>query len=277
MPSIVGLTGGATLTYGALIGALFLFQRSLLYVPPGDRADLAAISMPGLEAVESRTADGLVLTHWYRPPARADGPVVLLFHGTAGHIGDRVPKYRALYEAGFGVFLAEYRGYNGNPGKPSEAGLMADAASVLAALAARGVGPERTVLYGESLGTGVAVRLASEDRYAGLVLEAPYSSIAEVAQHHYWYVPARWLIQDKWDSMSQIGRIEAPLLVLLGGRDRTVPAQFGQKLFEAAPAPKERLHLAEAGHTDFYDFAEVRSGVVGFIQGLGSAKIEAAE
>lgn len=277
MPSILGLTGGAVTVYGALVGALFLFQRSLLYVPPADRAEAAEAGLPGLEAVETRTADGLSLTHWYRPSERADGPVVLLFHGNAGHIGDRVPKYRALYQAGFGVFLAEYRGYNGNPGRPSEDGLMADAASVLAVLAERGVGPERIVLYGESLGTGVAVRLASEGRYAGLVLEAPYSSVAEVAQHHYWYVPARWLIQDKWDSMGRIGRVETPLLILLGGRDRTVPAQFGQKLFEAAPGPKDRIYLAEAGHTDFYDFAEAREGVVGFIEGLALARVRAAE
>lgn len=277
MPSILGLTGTAVAIYGVMVGALFTFQRSLLYVPPRDRADLGEVRLPDLEAVKTQTADGLTLTHWYRPPQTADGPVILLFHGNAGHIGDRVPKYRALYEAGFGVFLAEYRGYNGNPGKPSEAGLMADAASALAHLAERGIGPERIVLYGESLGTGVAVRLASEGRYAGLVLEAPYSSIAEVAQHHYWYVPALWLIQDKWDSMSRIGQVQLPLLVMLGGRDATVPSQFGQKLFEAAPAPKERIFLAEAGHTDFYDFPQAVTGVVAFIQALSPAKARAAE
>ena len=206
MGRMTGFFGSVVVVYGLLVGSLFWFQRSLLYVPPGDRPDLAAAAISGLEAVAIETEDGLELTHWYRPPANPGAPVVILFHGNAGHIGDRAAKYRPLFEAGFGVFLAEYRGYGGNPGSPTEEDLTADARSVLAFLAARGVTPARTIVYGESLGTGLAVKMAADRPVAGLVLEAPPGSIAEVAQAHYWYVPAKWMIWDKWNVIDLLER-----------------------------------------------------------------------
>lgn len=266
MPHFYGFFGSFVGVYGVVLCAMYVFQRSLLYVPPGEHAEIALSGQADLEVVTTATSDGLTLAHWYRPPSESDGPVVVVFHGNAGHIGDRVSKYRAFYDAGFGVFLAEYRGYNGNPGRPTEADILADAEPVLDYLAEQGVGPNRIVLYGESLGSGVAVKLASERSYACVVLEAPYSSIAEVAQHHYWYVPAYWLIHDKWDSMARIASVNSPLLVLIGERDRTVPPQFSRKLFEAAPGPKEKLVLPNAGHTDFYSFPEVPARVVAFMR-----------
>ena len=252
--------------YGLVLGGLYIFQRSLLYMPPGAHAEITLTERADLEVVTTMTRDGLVLEHWYRPPADPDGPVVLMFHGNAGHIGDRVPKYRPFYDAGLGIFMVEYRGYNGNPGRPSEAAFLADADVVLQYLATQGVGPERIVLYGESLGTGVAVKLAADGHYAGIVLEAPFSSIADIAQHHYWYVPAYWLIHDKWNSLRRIARVETPLLVLVGEQDRTVPPKFSRKLFEAAPGPKDIVVVPEAGHTDFYEFPEVPARVIDFVR-----------
>ena len=153
------------------------------------------------------------------------------------HLGHRVGKLRSLVDAGHGLFLVGYRGYSANPGSPSEDGLTADARSVLAWLSEEGVGPERIVLYGESLGSAVAVKVASESKVAGLVLEAPPSSIVDVAQAHYWYLPARWLLLDKWNSQARIGDAGAPILIFHGARDRVVPERFGRKLFAAAPEP----------------------------------------
>ena len=145
--------------------------------------------------------------------------------------------------------------------------MTADGTALLAWLAGRGVAPARTWLYGESLGTGLAVKLAAaaEPPLAGVILEAPYTSIAAVAQAHYWYVPAKWLVKDRWDVASRIAAIRAPLLILHGERDRTVPTRFGRALFEAAVAPKEALWLPRASHNDVLDSAEARQRVLTFL------------
>ncbi len=266
MKPMVGFFGTAITVYGLVLGGLFVFQRSLLYFPPHDRPDIAAVAQPGLETVTLRSEDGLKLFHWYRPPVAPDGPVVLLFHGNAGHIGERVPKYRPLLDAGFGVFFAEYRGYGGNPGRPNESALTADGWAALAYLRERGVAPERILLYGESLGTCLATKLAAGAPVAGLILEAPPGSIAAVAQRHYWYVPAKWLLLDKWNAIDLMDQVAAPLLLLHGEADRTVPVDFGRRVFEAASGEKEALFLPGGSHVDLYDFPQVPARVIDFIR-----------
>lgn len=266
MRRMTGFFGTALVVYGAMVGAMVVFQRSLMYFPPSDRPEIAAAGLPGLELVSHETHDGLVLDHWYHPPREPDGPVIVLFHGNAGHIGDRAAKYRSLFKAGFGVFLAEYRGYGGNPGSPSEEAITADARLVLDQLAARGVGPERIVLYGESLGTGVAVKMAAEWAVAGLVLEAPPGSVAEVAQAHYWYVPAKWLIWDRWDVIPLLASLRVPLLVLHGENDATVPIRFGRRVYEAAGGEKEAVFQPGGGHVDLYNYSGVPERVIGFVR-----------
>lgn len=252
--------------YLALTGIVFLMQRTLLYPAGSVLPELAEAGVDGLQAVTTRTRDGLQLVHWYRPPAAPEGPVVVVFHGNAGHMGDRVPKLGPLLDEGFGLFFASYRGYGGNPGKPTEADLTADSRSVLDWLQDQGVGVDRTVLYGESLGTGVAVTLATERPVAAVVLEAPYTSIAELSQYHYWYLPARWLILDPWDSLQRVPNLRAPLLVLHGDRDPTVPVRYGRRLFAAAPEPKEMLEIEGGGHVDLFDYPRVAERVAKFIR-----------
>jgi fermentation-respiration switch protein FrsA (DUF1100 family) len=219
-----------------------------------------------MEAVTVTTEDGLDLVHWYRPPTAPNGLVVVIFHGNAGHIGDRVPKYWPLLQAGLGVFFAEYRGYGGNPGRPSEDGLTADGLSVMAYLSARGIAPERIILYGESLGTGLAIKLAAGRPVAGLILEAPPGSIAEVAQAHYWYVPAKWLLLDQWNAIDLMGQVAAPLLLMHGEADGVVPVRFGRRVYKAADGPKEALFLPRGGHADLYSFPEVPARVIDFVR-----------
>ena len=252
--------------YLLLLGAVFLMQRSLLY--PGAKAtpDVTRAGVAGIEVVTTETSDGLRLSHWYVPPRDDQGPVLVVFHGNAGHHGDRLPKLIGLVRAGIGVLLAGYRGYGGNPGRPTEEDLTADARVLLDWLAKQGVGPERTVLYGESLGTGIAVKMAAERQVAAVVLESPYTTMAELAQFHYWYLPAKWLILDKWNSLAHIGRIGAPLLVVHGARDRIVPLRYGRRLFEAAPEPKEFFAMERGGHNDLYEFPEVAARVIDFLE-----------
>lgn len=257
---------GTTLSvYLLFVGAVFAFQRSLLYPAGREAPDPSHAAVSGIQAVATETEEGLSLTHWYRPPARPDAPVLVVFHGNGGHAGDRISKLLELYRAGLGVLIAGYRGYGGNPGRPSEEALSADARGLLDWLAAQGIGPERTVLYGESLGTGIAVKMAAERPVGAVVLEAPYTSIAEVAQHHYWYLPARWLVLDRWDSMARVPDLEVPLLVLHGSDDRTIPARYGRRLFEAVSGPKELLVVEGGAHNDLYDYPEVPARVIDFL------------
>jgi poly(3-hydroxybutyrate) depolymerase len=176
--------GTTVSVYLLLTAAVFVMQRTLLYPAARHAPSLAAQNVAGLREVATQTPDGLRLRHWYLPPAEPGTPVLVMFHGNAGHIGDRVPKLDEIIDAGFGVLLAGYRGYSGNPGKPTEDDLTADAHLLLDWLAEQGVPAERTVIYGESLGTGVAVKMAAMRETAGVILESPYTSIAEPHRAH---------------------------------------------------------------------------------------------
>ena len=259
--------------YAAFVGALFLFQRNMLYFPDSSVPSQQESRVAEMDTVTLKTADGLELRSWYRPAAKGN-PTIVFFQGNAGHIGYRGFKARLFMDAGFGVLLVGYRGYGGNRGKPTEQGLYADGRASLAFLESRGVGPAVTVLYGESLGSGVAVQLAVEragkEAFAAVVLEAPFTSVADVAAHHYPIVPARWLVKDSFDSVAKIGAIGAPLLVVQGERDSVIPTRFGRKLFAAAAHPKEGVWIENADHNDLYDYGAGKA-VVAYLKGLFAA------
>ncbi len=246
-----GLLGGLGGVYAALALGMYVAQRQILYPATTRPPDPKLADAAGLETVTIAGHDGLSLRHWYRP-AQPGAPTVVAFHGNAGTVGDRVDKLRPLLDAGFGLLLAEYRGYGGNPGRPTEGHLLGDAEAVLAWLAERGVPAMRTALYGESLGTGVAVAMAARRSVGAVVLDAPFTSVAELAQRHYWYLPAKWLVHDRFDSLRRIRDVTAPVLVLHGRRDRIVPLRFGRRLFAAANEPKQVWIASEGGHTDLW-------------------------
>jgi len=262
------LIGFALVAYAALVGGLYLFQRQLLYLPDKSRPELAGLAELGVREVTLSTEDGLSLLSWYLPghPGR---PVIAYFHGNGGHIGYRVERVLRFAREGFGVLMAEYRGYGGNPGTPNEAGFYADGRTALAFLDREGVTPNRLVLYGESLGSGVAVALAAEHQVAAVILEAPPTSVAEVAQCHFPFVPASRMVVDRFDSLSSIGKVRAPILVLHGERDRVVPVRFGRALLDAAPEPKEGWFAPEAGHEDLASYGGLDVAVAFIERRLG--------
>ncbi len=242
--------------YALILALLFALQRSLLYYPSAERPDPAEFGLAGVVTpVALETGDGLTILAWHRPPARDSLPTLVYFHGNAGHIGHRAGKAAVFLEAGLGILLVEYRGYGGNPGRPTEEGLYEDARAAVGFLRERGVAEQRMLLYGESIGAGVAVQIASEGlAAAGIILEAPPTSIAAVAQSHYPFLPAYWLVIDRFDSIAKIGKVRMPLLILHGERDTIVPVRFGRALLEAAQQPKEGRFFPEAGHNDLYEF-----------------------
>lgn len=263
--------GGIAAVYVALLVLLFVAQRSILYVPDTQAPSLAAVGLQGvMEVVETESADGLRLLAWHRPPPTNLAPVLVYFHGNAGHIGHRAERVRPYVEAGFGAVLVEYRGYGGNPGRPTEDGLYADARAALDFLAQRDVTPERLVFYGESLGSAIAVQMAVERDCAGLVLEAPFTSVAAVAQSRYWMFPVRHLVRDKFDSLAKIGSVRCPLLVMHGEADAVVPIRYGRELFAAAREPKESKWFADGTHTNFDELGGP-AVVLGFLGRQGAA------
>ena len=255
MKTILFLLSSCIFLYALLILALFFMQRSFLYFPSNEKLDLSKAVVTGLEEVKLETADGLVLTAWFMKPEPArNGETFLLFHGNAGHIGHRVEKFRRILEAGYGFLFLEYRGYGGNPGKPSEAGLNFDAQSALDFLSRRGIPDEKVILYGESLGCGIAVRAASEHHFSAVILEAPYTSIADVAQRQFWFLPVRWLVRDRYDTLAIINSITSPVIVMHGNQDDIIHVSFGKRVFDAAPDPKTAWFFEGAGHNNLKDF-----------------------
>lgn len=271
MHTLINLLGGLIGAYALLVGLIFFAQRSLMYHPGDDTGTPEAAGLPLARDIRVKTEDGLALVSWYLAPA-AGQPVVLYLHGNAGTITDRAYKARILADHGIGVVLAEYRGYGGNPGRPSEAGLYADARANLAWLSEAGHRPEDVVIYGESLGTGVAVQAARELADAGtplrgLVLEAPFTAMADAARFHYPWAPTGLLTRDRYASKEKIAGVGTPVLILHGTRDRTVPLDQGQRLFSLAVEPKSSAWLNGAGHADLYDFGAAEI-VLSFVSGL---------
>ncbi|MEK9751932.1 MAG: alpha/beta hydrolase [Rhodospirillaceae bacterium] len=244
--------------YAALIGVMYFSQRHLMYHPGADLESPAVSGVAEMSPLALETADALTLQSWYAPP-RDGRPVLVYFHGNAGHIGDRGFKARPFLDAGMGVMLVGYRGFGGNPGNPTETGLYNDAEAALSHLVALGVGPENWVLYGESLGTGLAVEMAERRAKAGtpvgaVVLEAPFTSMGDAAQSRYPFLLARWLVKDRYHSISKIASISAPLLIFHGNLDGVVPFSLGRRLFEAAQEPKRFETIDGAHHSNLFDF-----------------------
>lgn len=243
------------LTLGVILlvmAALWFGQRGLIYFPDGQTPAPGAFGLPDAEPQTFETEDELTLGGWFLPArSSATGYTVIIFNGNAGHRGYRAGLAAQLAARGLAVFLFDYRGYGGNPGLPSEAGLTRDARAALAYLGRRpGVDLTRIVFFGESLGAAVAVQLALEFPPAALILRSPFSSMTAIGSHHYPILPVRWLLRDRYPSIDRIRRITSPLLIVAGEEDRIVPLADTQRLFDAAPEAKRLVVIPGADHND---------------------------
>jgi fermentation-respiration switch protein FrsA (DUF1100 family) len=257
----------AILVYGGVLALMYVFQRSLMYFPDRIRTAPAAAGLPQAEEVTLTSADGERLIAWHVPP-QGSKPVVIYFHGNGGALNLRADRFRWLTADGFGLLGLSYRGYGGSTGKPTEAGMLLDAAAAYGFAAAR-YPPGRIVVWGESLGTGVAVALAAERPVAGLILDAPFTSAADIGASAYPFIPVRWFIKDSFRSDQRIGRVKAPLLVLHGDMDGIVPVRFGERLFALANEPKQMVRFALGGHVNLDDHG-APDAVRAFLNGLPS-------
>lgn len=276
MSSILRLALLAIAGWAVVVGLAWLFQRSLIYLPMTGAPPPARTVLARAEEVAYETADGLSLAGWLvRPEGPASGTTVLVFNGNAGNRALRAPLARALSEAGHTVLLTDYRGYGGNPGRPSEEGLVEDARAARAfLLERRGADPARLVYYGESLGSAVAVRLAEAHPPAALVLRSPFPSLVAVGRAHYPILPVGLLLRDRFVCSERIARVESPLLVLAGEEDSIIPVRFSRAIFDAAREPKRLVVIAGADHNDDELLAGERlvSEVLRFLEdGAGAA------
>lgn len=251
--------------YGGLITVMYVCQRGLMYFSDPTRTPPATAGLPQAEEVVLTASDGEKLIAWHVPP-RGERPVLIYFHGNAGALDLRVGRFRWVLAEGNGLVALSYRGYGGSSGRPSEQGLIRDAVAAYEFAAAR-YPVHRIVLWGESLGTAVAVALAATYEVAGLVLDAPFTSAADVGAAAYPFVPVRWLIKDSFRSDRRIASVTAPILVLHGERDRVVPIGFGERLFALANEPKRFVRFAEGGHVDLDDHGAPEA-VRDFLNGL---------
>ena len=238
----------ALVGYAAVLALLYVTQRAMQYFPERFRTAPAAAGLPQAEELVLDTADGERVIVWHVPP-RGNKPVALYFHGNGGSLRNRVDRFRALTEDGSGLVALSYRGYGGSTGTPSEAGLIADALAAYAFTSAR-YGSERIVLWGESLGSGVAVALAAQMPVGYLILQSPFTSAADVAAQKYWFVPVRLMMKDQFRSDLRIGKVAAPVLILHGDRDDIVPTALAERLYGLINAPKRFVRMAGVGHND---------------------------
>jgi hypothetical protein len=254
----------AVVGYAAGVALLYVAQRSLMYFPDRRPLNPAEFGLTSTENVTLQSADGMHVRVWH-VPARDDKPVVLYFQGNGGGLDLRAERFRKLTADGTGLVALNYRGYDGSEGSPSEAGILLDAKAAYD-FAVQRYGAARIVPWGESLGTGVAVALAAENPVARVVLESPYTSIADVAASIYWFVPVRALIKDSFHSDRRIVGVRAPVLVVHGERDTVVPFRLGEQLYALIPGPKKFIRLRDAGHND-HDSHGLQDMVMPFVAG----------
>lgn len=267
---------GALCAYGGVLALLYVKQREMMYPRNPARAEIASANLPGVEEAMLTAADGERLIAWVVPP-REGKPVLLFFHGNAGNFGRpiRQTRFRALTQDGTGLFAVNYRGYGGSTGSPTEDGLAQDARAAYAAAVAR-FGAGRLIGYGESLGTGVVVKLAAEVPLKAVILEAPYLSTVAVAQQLYPYVPVGLFMHDQFRSDQAIGKVKAPLLVLHGQRDGVIPFSQGEALFALANPPKRFIRFPDGNHENLPAHGSVPE-IRRFLADLGTSRLAGSE
>lgn len=270
--------------YVGLVTLVAVFQRSLMYVPfraDISRSDAGPLSHRTTHATVA-AGDGITLNGWRVRPKGERRRTILYFPGNAANRINRVSTLDILSEDGAEVFLFDYRGYGDNEGSPSEEAIAADARSLWNWLTTdQKIPPEEIIIYGQSLGGGVAVRLVADladegISPRGLILVATFSSMVDAAKNHYGWVPIDWLLMDRYPSESRVPNITCPIVQLHGDRDRIVPMRLGEKLFERVPAdsesgvPKKFVQLPRAGHNDILYAAqgEYRAGISKFLARL---------
>ena len=228
---------GIIIIYASVLIVLFIFQRNLMYHPNennyfGDKLEVE------IEKVKITTSDNLNLLGWFHNKDLKKFKTIVYFHGNAGSLDNRIYKLNYFKNMDVNFLIIAWRGFSGNKGKPSEKGLYEDGKSTIKFLKNLGVNKKDIIIYGESLGTGIATEIAQNDKFAGLILETPFTSMVAAAKNFYPYIPVGLLLKDKYKNDKKIKNINIPLLVMHGEADQIVPYWMGKTIYEIANQPK---------------------------------------
>jgi len=238
--------------YFLILVFLYFYQRNLLYHPNENNYSEDRISVE-IENVKIKTSDNIELLGWYHEKNLKDFKTLIFFHGNAGSLENRIHKLNHFRDMNINFLIIAWRGFSGNKGNPSEKGLYEDGKSAIDWLIKKGVSEKNLILYGESLGTGVATHLAQNKNYAGVILETPFTSMIDAAKKFYPYIPVKLLLKDKFENYKKIKNINSPILIMHGEVDQLVPFSMGKKIYEIANKPKYSYFTKYDNHMMEYD------------------------
>ena len=238
--------------YFLVLVFLYFYQRNLLYHPIENNYSEDKISVD-IENVRIKTSDNIELLGWYHEKNLKDFKTLIFFHGNAGSLENRIHKLNHFRDMNINFLIIAWRGFSGNNGNPSEQGLYEDGKSAIDWLIKKGVSEKNLILYGESLGTGVATHLAQNKNFAGVILETPFTSMIDAAKKFYPYIPVKLLLKDKFENYKKIKNINLPILIMHGEIDQLVPFSMGKKIYEIANEPKYSYFTKYDNHMMEYD------------------------
>jgi len=238
--------------YFSILVILYFYQRNLLYHPNENNYSGDKI-LVDIKKVKILTSDNIELLGWYHEKNLKDYKTLIFFHGNAGSLENRIHKLNHFKEMKINFLIIAWRGFSGNDGKPTEQGLYLDGSSAIDWLKKKGIDEKSLILYGESLGTGVATHLAQKKSYAGVILETPFTSMIDAAKTFYPYIPVNLLLKDKFENYKKIKNINSPILVMHGEADQIVPFSMGKKIYEIANEPKYSYFTKYDNHMMQYD------------------------
>ena len=238
--------------YILIVTYMYLNQRKLMYLPSENNYLDDEVNF-NYKEIFIEVENNIKLKSWLIEKDLATKKTLIFFHGNAGNLSNRVYKLNKLSELNINILIIAWRGFSGNPGEPSEYNLYNDAQKAINWLRLKGATHKNIILYGESLGTGVAIELGQQNIYDSIILESPYTSMTNAAKRFYPWLPVRFLIKDKFDSESKIKNIKIPLLIMHGERDSIVPFKMGKKLFEKANYPKKSYFTKNDDHMMTFD------------------------
>ncbi len=239
--------------YLLLVLGVFVFQRDYLYFPNPTYVSLSeAQAHASFKELGVTTRDSIELKGWYAP-ATSRSITFVFFHGNKDNLASAVHIADPYLAAGYGFLIAEYRGYSGFKGTPTEEGLYADGRAYIKSLMGLGVSPEDIILFGHSLGSGVATQMAKEYPVGGVMLLGPFLSVAKMGALRFPYLPADYITLDRFDNAKKIAHINAPLLIANGSEDKVVPPSQGKALYALAVQPRQFYSLLDRGHSDLFN------------------------
>lgn len=243
---------GLVCAYIIIIAYMYVNQRNIIYFPDKMTESVNEFGITNAVDHHIKTSDGETLQAWHIP-AKENLPTLVYLHGNAGNLADRVPKIKSFVDTGLGMLAVSYRGFGSSTGKPNEKGIYLDGRTAIAfAHENLNISMESLAIYGESLGSGVAVDIASEnDELLAIILEAPYQSIAKRAKELYPFVPVDILLTDRFESLSKISKVKVPVLIFHGEDDAVMPVHHGRIMFEKANEPKKAIFYPHTGHSNF--------------------------